>query len=159
MFTITCIFFGNNKPNIILENIMNAHLSRFKLMPYFLHFWKHSLSFLRWLSMSLYIVKLSKNIFIKLSKYSLNVLVIAFYYLGGPFLISNNITFYIKATKSITNAILYFSSRAIKIWWYHEYPSKKEYVSYPTIVFNTSSMKSNGYGSFFVATFNFLKSI
>jgi hypothetical protein len=40
-----------------------------------------------------------------------------------------------------------------------KYPFKKEYASYHVIVFNTSSMKSNGYGSFFVATFSVLKSI
>jgi hypothetical protein len=51
------------------------------------------------------------------------------------------------------------SSKAIKIWWYPEYPSKKEYVSYLTIVFNISSVKGNGYGSFFVVAFSFLKSI
>jgi hypothetical protein len=53
MFTIACIFFGSGsfpflkiiKPKIILENTMNAHLSGFKLMPYSLHFLKHSLSF------------------------------------------------------------------------------------------------------------------
>jgi len=53
MFIIACIFFGFDsfpfleiiKPNIILENIINAHLSGFKLMPYCLHFLKHSLSF------------------------------------------------------------------------------------------------------------------
>jgi hypothetical protein len=50
-------------------------------------------------------------------------------------------------------------SEAIEIWWYHEYPSKKEYVSYLATMFNTSSVKGNGYGSFFVATFSFLKSI
>ncbi len=43
MFTITCIFFEFGsfpsleiiKANIIPENIINAHLSRFILMPYF----------------------------------------------------------------------------------------------------------------------------
>ncbi len=49
--------------------------------------------------------------------------------------------------------------RAIEIWWYPEYPSKKEYVSYPIIVFKTSFVKGNGYGSFFVAAFSFQKSI
>jgi hypothetical protein len=47
----------------------------------------------------------------------------------------------------------------IEIWWYHEYPSKKKYVSYPTTVFITSSIKGIGYGSFFVVSFYFLKSI
>jgi len=83
MFTIAYIFFGSGsfrsleiiKPKIILENTMNARLSRFKLMPYFLHFWKHNMSFYIWLSMSLYTIDSSKNIFIKISKYSLNVLV------------------------------------------------------------------------------------
>ncbi len=36
---------------------------------------------------------------------------------------------------------------------------KKEYASYLAIVFITSFIKGNGYGSFFVVTFNFLKSI
>jgi hypothetical protein len=60
-------------------------LSRFNLMPYSLHFWKHCLNFYKWLSMSLYTVKSSRNIFIKLSKYSLNTLVTTFLYVGGPF--------------------------------------------------------------------------
>jgi hypothetical protein len=46
MFTIACIFFGSSnflsleiiKPNIILENTINAHLSRFRLLPYSLQF-------------------------------------------------------------------------------------------------------------------------
>ncbi len=63
------------KPKIIPKNTINAHLFRFKLMPYSLHFWKHSLNFCKWLSMLLYNVKSFKNIFIKLSKYSLNALV------------------------------------------------------------------------------------
>jgi len=109
--------------------------------------------------MSLYTVKSSRNIFIKLSKYSLNVLVIAFRYVGGPFLTPNSITFHMKAPKSITNVVLYMCSEVINIWWYHEYPSKKEYASYPATVFNTSYVKGNGYGTFFVAAFSFLKSI
>jgi hypothetical protein len=105
MFIIACIFFGSRsvpsletiKPKIIPENTINAHLSTFRPMPYYLRFWKHNLSFCKWLSMSLYIVKSFKNIFIKLSKYSLNVLVIIFWYVGSPFLIPNDITFHIKA--------------------------------------------------------------
>jgi hypothetical protein len=46
MFTIACIFFGSSnftsletiKTKIIPKSTINAHLSRFKLMPYFLHF-------------------------------------------------------------------------------------------------------------------------
>jgi hypothetical protein len=46
MFTIICILFGYGsflsletiKPKTILANTINAHLSRFKLMPYSLHF-------------------------------------------------------------------------------------------------------------------------
>ncbi len=46
MFTIACIFFGFGSfpsletinPKIIPENTINAHLSRFKLMLYPLHF-------------------------------------------------------------------------------------------------------------------------
>ncbi len=167
MFIIAFIFFVSSnfpsleiiKPNIILENNINAHFSRFKLMPYFLHFWKHNLSFCKWLSMSLYTIKSFRNIFIKLSKYSLNVLVTTLWYVGGPFLTPNDITFHIKAPQSITNIILYLSSRAIEIWWYPKYPSKKEYASYLAVVFNTSYVKGNGYGSFFVVAFSFLKSI
>jgi hypothetical protein len=59
------------KPKIILENTMNACLFGFILMPYSLYFWKHNSNFYKWLSMSLYIVKLSKIIFIELSKYFL----------------------------------------------------------------------------------------
>ncbi len=54
---------------------------------------------------------------------------------------------------------MYQSFKVIKIWWYLEYPSKKEYASYPAVMFNTSSMKGNGYGIFFVAAFSFLKFI
>jgi hypothetical protein len=73
------------KANNILQYTINAHLSGFIWMPYSLHFWKLNLNFYKWLSMSLYIIKSSINIFIKLSQYSLNVLVIAFWYVGGPF--------------------------------------------------------------------------
>jgi hypothetical protein len=60
MFTISCIIFrfGNFlsletiKPKIIPKNTINAHLSGFKLMSYFLHFWKHNLNFYKSLSMS-----------------------------------------------------------------------------------------------------------
>ncbi len=105
MFTITCIFFGFGnflsleiiKLNIIPKNTINAHLSRFRLMPYYVHFWKHSLSFCKWLSMSLYTIRPSKNIFMKLSKYSLNALITTLWYVGGPFLTPNNNTFHIKA--------------------------------------------------------------
>jgi hypothetical protein len=38
-------------------------------------------------------------------------------------------------------------------------PSKKEYDSYLVIMFRTSFVKGNGYGSFFEAIFSFLKSI
>ncbi len=58
---IACIFFESSsfpsletiKPKIIPKNTINAHFSRFILMPYSLHFWKHNLSFCKWLSMSL----------------------------------------------------------------------------------------------------------
>jgi len=131
MFIIVCIFFGFGsfpsfqtiKPNIMLKNTINTHLSRFKLLPYSLHFWKHNLSFCKWLSMSLYTMKSSKNIFIKLSKYFLNVLVTTLWYVGGSFFTLNNITFHIKAPQFITNIVLYLSSRTIEIWWYPEYPS------------------------------------
>jgi hypothetical protein len=123
MFTIACIFFRfcnfpsleTIKPKIILKNTINAKLSRFKLMPYSLHFWKHNLNFYKWLFMPLYIVKSSRNIFIKLSKYYLNVLVTTFWYVGGPFSTPNGITFHIKTPQSITNAISYLSFGAIKI--------------------------------------------
>jgi hypothetical protein len=64
-----------------------------------------------------------------------------------------------KAPQFVTNAILYLSFEVIEIWWYLKYPSKKEYASYPTIVFKILYVKGNGYGSFFMATFSFLKSI
>jgi hypothetical protein len=85
MFIITCNFFGSSsfrsleiiiKPKIIHESNMNEHLFGFKLMPYSLHFWKHNPSFYKWLPMSLYIIKSSKNIFIKSSKHFMNALVI-----------------------------------------------------------------------------------
>ncbi len=167
MFIIACIFFVSSnfptfeiiKPKIILENTINAHFPGFILMSYSLHFWKHNLSFCRWLSMSLYTIKSCKIIFIKLSKYSLNVLVTTLWYVGGPFFTPNGITFHIKAPQSVTNVVLYLSSRAMEIWWYPEYPFKKEYASYLAIMFSTSFVKGNMYGSFFVAAFNFLKSI
>ncbi len=62
-----------------------------------------------------------------------------------------------KAPQSITNVVLYLSSKAIDFLWYPEYPPKKEYASYPIIVFRTSSIKGNGIGSFFVVAFRFLK--
>jgi hypothetical protein len=71
----------------------------------------------------------------------------------------NKITFHIKALQSVANAILYVSFGAMEIWWYHEYPFKKEYVSYPATMFKTSSVKGNGYGSFFVVAINFLEFI
>jgi len=64
-----------------------------------------------------------------------------------------------KSPQSITHVVLYLCSRVIEIWWYPEYSSKKKYLSYLVIVFKTSFVKGNGYGSFFVATFNFLKSM
>ncbi len=83
MFIIACIFFGPGsfpsleiiKPNIIPKNTINAHMLGFKQMPYFLHVCKCSSNICSGLPMSLYTIKSSKNIFIKLSKYSLNVLV------------------------------------------------------------------------------------
>ncbi len=48
-------------------------------------------------------------------------------------------------------------ARAIEIWWYPEYPSKLFFASYHAIVLRTSSIKGNGYGSFFVTAFSFLK--
>jgi hypothetical protein len=93
--TIACILFGYGsfpfletiKPNLIPKNTINAHLFRFRLMPPSLHFWKHNMSFYIWFSMSLYTVNSSINIFIKLSKYSLNALVTTLCYVGGPFLV------------------------------------------------------------------------
>jgi hypothetical protein len=46
MFIIACILFGFGsfpsletiKPNIIPKNTINAHLFKFKLLPYFVHF-------------------------------------------------------------------------------------------------------------------------
>ncbi len=119
MFMIAYISFGFGsflsletiKSNIIHENTINAHLSGFKLMPYSLHFWKHNLSFYKWLSMPLHIL-------IKLSKYFMNVLVTTFWYIGGPFLTPNNITFHIKAPQYITNVLLYLFSITIEIWWH-----------------------------------------
>jgi len=133
MFTIPCIFFGFSifpslktiKPKIIPGNTINSHLFGFLLMPYSWHFWKYSMNFYKWLSMSLYTIKSSKNIFIKLSKYSMNVLVMTFWYVGGPFLTPNDITFHIKTPQLVINVVLYLSSRTIYIWWSLEYPSKK----------------------------------
>jgi hypothetical protein len=133
MFTIACILFGycsfpsleTIKLKIILKNTINAHLSGFWLMSYFMHFWKHNLSFYIWLSMSLYIVKSFNYIFIKLSKYFFNALVTTFYYVKGPFFIPNNITFHIKTPQYVTNVVLYLSFGFMEIWWYPKYPSKK----------------------------------
>ncbi len=56
--------------------------------------------------------------------------------------------------------LIYNKCNLVFVFWsYLEYPSKKEYASYHAIVFNISSVKGNGYGSFFVVIFRFLKSI
>jgi len=113
-------FFGTLNLKIIPKNTMNAHLSRFKLMPYSLHFWKHNMNFYRWLSMSLYTIKSSKNIFIELSKYSLNALVIVFWYVRGPFLTPNSITFHTKVPPVYNTCSVIFmlqSYRDLMISW------------------------------------------
>jgi hypothetical protein len=77
MFIITYIFFklGNLpsfetiNPKIIIENTIKVHIFGFELMLYSMHFWKHNLKFCKWVSMSLYTMKLSMNIFMKLSRY------------------------------------------------------------------------------------------
>ncbi len=47
--------------SIIPKNTKNAHLFGFKLIPNFLHLWKHSLSLARWMSISLYKIKSFKK--------------------------------------------------------------------------------------------------
>ncbi len=66
-------------------------------------------------------MKLTMNIFMKLSKYFLNVFFIAFWYVGGPYFIPRNITLQINAPQSVTNVVLYLS---MDILWYPKYPSK-----------------------------------
>jgi len=62
---------------IIIGKSMKAHLSWFKLIPYSLHFCKHSFSLDRQIFMSFYTMKSCKKIFIiNWSKYSSNVLLI-----------------------------------------------------------------------------------
>lgn len=53
---------------------------------------------------------------------------------------------------------MYLSFGVMDIWWNLEYLSKKDYSSCPIIVFNTSSVKGNGYGYLLVVAFRFLKS-
>jgi len=57
------------------DNTMNAHLSRFKLIPNSLHLKNHFLSFSSWVDRSLKIVKSSRNIFMNTSMFSRNTLV------------------------------------------------------------------------------------
>jgi hypothetical protein len=64
-------------PKIIIGKTMKAYLSWFKLIPYSLHFCKHSFSLDRQIFMSFYNMKSCKKIFIiNWSKYSSNVLLI-----------------------------------------------------------------------------------
>ncbi len=63
-----------------------------------------------------------------------------------------------KAPQFVSKVILHMFYGAINILWYPKYPCKKEYASCPATMFRTSFIKSNGYGSFFVATLSFLKS-
>jgi hypothetical protein len=61
MFIIACVFFRSSsvpyletiKPKIISENTINAYIFGFRLLPYSLHYWKHCLSFCKWLFMSI----------------------------------------------------------------------------------------------------------
>ncbi len=66
-------------PKMILENTMNAHLSRFKLIPNSLHLRNHFFSFSRWVDRSPKMVKLSRKIFMNASIYSWKVLVTTFW--------------------------------------------------------------------------------
>jgi hypothetical protein len=49
------------------------------------------------------------------SKYFLQILLIAFWNVGGPFFTPSGITIQRKAPPSITKVVLYLFSRAIKI--------------------------------------------
>ncbi len=124
MFIITCIFFGScSLPSFEIINLINipkktvkVHFYGFKLIFYSLHFWKHNLSFCKWVSMPQYIVKSSKNIFMKLSKYSLNAFVTTLWNVGGPFFIPKNITVQINTPQSVISVVLYLSSKTMDIW-------------------------------------------
>jgi len=60
-------------------------------------------------------VKSFKNIFINWSKYSLKVLLITIWKVGGPFLTPNEINIQTKAPQFVAKVALYLSSWAIKI--------------------------------------------
>ncbi len=108
--------------------------------------------------MSLYVVKSSRNIFMKLSIYFLNAFVIILWNVGGPFFTPKGITLQINTPQSLTNIFFYLSFGIMDIWWYPKYPSKEKYSSHPTNVFHTSYVNGNGKGSFFIVAFSFLKS-
>jgi hypothetical protein len=54
--------FWSMNPKIVIEQIMNAHLFEFKLVPNPLHLKKHFLSFSIWVDMLLKPLKSSKKI-------------------------------------------------------------------------------------------------
>jgi hypothetical protein len=60
-------------------------------------------------------VKLSKNIFINWSKYSLKALLTVFWNVGGTFFTPNGITIQTKALQFVTKVVLYLSLGAIEI--------------------------------------------
>jgi hypothetical protein len=46
-------FFETINPIMTLKTTIKLHFTGFKLMMYFLHFWKHNITFYKWVSMSL----------------------------------------------------------------------------------------------------------
>jgi len=78
MFTKASTFLGSMtlpsldtmNPKMVPENTMNAHLSKFKVIPNFQHLKKHFSSFSRWVDRSLKTVKSLRNIFMNTLMYS-----------------------------------------------------------------------------------------
>jgi hypothetical protein len=67
--SITLPFLDTMNLKMVLENTMNAHLSKFRLIPNSLHLIKHLFNFSRWVDKSLKIIKSSRNIFMNIIMY------------------------------------------------------------------------------------------
>ncbi len=82
---IRCLPLFGDYESIVQERTMNAQYFGFKLMPYFLNFRNHFISFKKWVDKSLKTIKSSKKIFMNTSMYSWKALVIAIWYVGGSY--------------------------------------------------------------------------
>ncbi len=140
------------KPRMMSKMTKSKHLSRLRMIPNSIYFSKHFLSFGKWLSISLSNVKSSKNN-MNPSKYSNNILLIMFSYIGGAFFKPKGITkSHTKAPQYVMNIILLRSYGVIQIWWYLKNPSKNEYL---TNLSHTCSVTGNEYVFFFCGNIQF----